>query len=191
MRSLDRNRQALSQHRMPNVLLDGCLMIILTFSCNLQVCVTQCTGTVSATRRTLFVPEGGSVSLQCVVQDCGPNTWTGGWGLIERNTFTPLRPSSRLHLSNYTISANSTRLLVNIQNLNQSDSGAYQCNIIWEGNYASLGHVTYVNVTTAAARVKPKAEVVYAAVILKSPDQPKRPQAREPIVYSSLSFSTV
>ncbi|XP_017580879.1 uncharacterized protein si:dkey-52l18.4 isoform X1 [Pygocentrus nattereri] len=232
---------------MPNVLLNRCLTIILTFSCNLQVCVTQCIGTVSATRKTLFVPEGGSVSLQCVVQDCGMNTWTGGWGLIERNNFTPLRPTSRLHLSNYTISANRTCLQVNIQNLNQSDSGTYQCSIIWEGKYTSQGHVTYVNVTTgsyehitvaelahrklshrllvcagascfplilglacclsskrlrsppvpphfrgtSAARVKPKAEVVYAAVILKSQNQPKRPQAREPIVYSSLNFSTV
>ncbi|XP_017580881.1 uncharacterized protein si:dkey-52l18.4 isoform X3 [Pygocentrus nattereri] len=164
---------------MPNVLLNRCLTIILTFSCNLQ--------------------------------------------------------------------ANRTCLQVNIQNLNQSDSGTYQCSIIWEGKYTSQGHVTYVNVTTgsyehitvaelahrklshrllvcagascfplilglacclsskrlrsppvpphfrgtSAARVKPKAEVVYAAVILKSQNQPKRPQAREPIVYSSLNFSTV
>ncbi|XP_072547659.1 uncharacterized protein [Salminus brasiliensis] len=227
---------------MPNVLLDGCLMIVLVFSCNPLACATDCIPVVLASRRTLFVPEGGSVSLQCEVRDCGPKDWTGGWSLNAQGSFTPLKPSPKLHLSNHTVSANSTCLLVSIQNLSQSDSGEYKC-VVLMGSYTIQGHITQLNVTTAestarklshrflvclgaslcfllalglacclavskrlrsppvpphfrttpTARVRPKAEVVYAAVVLKSPRQAesKSPEAREPIVYSSLNFSAV
>ncbi|XP_015459623.2 uncharacterized protein si:dkey-52l18.4 isoform X1 [Astyanax mexicanus] len=232
---------------MPNALLDGCLMIVLVFSCHLQVGVTGCVNRVVATRGTLYVPEGGSTTLQCVVEECGLKDWTGGWRRKVGEHFTPLTPSPQFHLSNYTVSANRTRLLLNIQNLSQSDSGGYNC-MVQSLHYTSQGHITYLNVTSgnhvnitesthrklshrilvwigaslcfplalglscclasirlrpppvpprfrssSTARVKPKIEVVYTSVVLKSPRQTKSksPAEREPTVYTSLNFSVV
>ncbi|XP_066516758.1 uncharacterized protein si:dkey-52l18.4 isoform X2 [Hoplias malabaricus] len=231
---------------MPNVLLSGPLIFILVFSCNFQACLSESNCKVRANRSTQFVPEGGSITLQCNVLDCGHNAWTGGWGLTERGHFIPLISSQRLQMSNNTLSANSTQLLLQLINLSQSDSGGYMCEIDYEGGVKSRGHITYLNVTagsyenitkttyrrlsdrllvcaasslcfplllgltyclyskclrappvpprvrgTYTVRVKPKAEVTYATVILKSPRHETRSQTGEPIIYSSVNFSTV
>ncbi|XP_060754180.1 uncharacterized protein si:dkey-52l18.4 [Neoarius graeffei] len=232
---------------MPKILLSGCLLTILAFSWHPQVCVSECAPAVLASRKNLYIPEGESVSLSCDVLHCEQN-WTGGWGMRQEH-FTFLTPSPRVHLSNITITHNTTRLLLNIQNLNQSDSGVYQCSIYWKET-SSQSHVAQVNVTagsfdhfmpkpterklysrflvcaaaslcfplalalaccfsskhqpappippprsrnSSTARVKPKAEVVYAALTLDHPQQPSTTQAKMPttaVVYSTLNFST-
>ncbi|TSK49657.1 hypothetical protein Baya_4859 [Bagarius yarrelli] len=126
--------------------LSGCFFTVLVFSSFLQVCVSECVPTVFAKRRILYEPEGGSVSLWCDVWHCKQN-WTGGWG-IRQELFTFLTPSQRVQLSSDAITDSTTRLFLTIHNLNQSDSGAYQCNIKWE-EINSQGHVIRVNVTAA------------------------------------------
>ncbi|XP_026790746.3 uncharacterized protein si:dkey-52l18.4 isoform X1 [Pangasianodon hypophthalmus] len=226
------------------------LFTILAVSCHLQVCLSECVPAVLASRKSLYIPEGGSVSLWCDILHC-EQKWTGGWG-IRQGYFTFLTPSPRVHLSNKTITDNATRLFLEIHNLNQSDSGVYQCNINWEESN-SQGHVTKINVTegsfdhfmlepteptgrklsfrllvcaaaslcfplalalayclssdrqpappippprsrnSSTARVKPKADVVYATMSLNRPRQQNTTQARMPktaVIYSTLNFST-
>lgn len=107
---------------------------------------------VRASRASKFVPEGSSLELSCEVQHCGVLGWTGGWAFQEMQDtgFTPLTPSERIELSNYSSTANSTHLLIHIHNINQSDAGSYNCMITWPGQLTSNGHVTYVNVTAAS-----------------------------------------
>ncbi|XP_053503780.1 uncharacterized protein si:dkey-52l18.4 isoform X2 [Ictalurus furcatus] len=211
---------------------------ILVLACHLQVCVSECAPAVLASRRNLYKPEGQSISLWCDVLHCGQK-WTGGWG-IRRGHFIFLTASPRVHLYNETITYNTTRLFLDIQNLNQSDSGAYQCIIKWEDSN-SLGHVIQVNVTavpeptgrklsyrllvcgaaslcfplalalaccfsrrpappvppprsrnSSTARVKPKADVVYAVVARDRPRQQRTTQARTAstaVLYSTVNFS--
>ncbi|KAF4086413.1 hypothetical protein AMELA_G00105910 [Ameiurus melas] len=214
---------------------------ILALACHLQVCVGECVPSVLASRRTLYKSEGQSMSLSCDVLHCGQK-WTGGWGIIQEH-FKFLTPSPRVHLYNETITYNTTRLFLDVQNLNRSDSGSYQCNIKWEESN-SQGHVIKVNVTaghfmpeptgrklsyrllvcgaaslcfplalalaccfscrpappvppprsrnSSTARVKPKADVVYAVVALDRPRQQNTTQARTArtaVIYSTVNFS--
>ncbi|XP_017346078.1 uncharacterized protein si:dkey-52l18.4 isoform X2 [Ictalurus punctatus] len=216
---------------------------ILVLACHLQACVSECVPAVLASRKKLYKPEGQSISLWCDVQHCGQK-WTGGWG-IRRGHFVFLTASPRVHLYNKTFTYDTTRLFLDIQNLNQSDSGEYQCKIEWEDSN-SLGHVTQVNVTAGSidhfmpeptgrklsyrllvcgaaslcfplalalaccfscrpappvppprsrnttARVKPKADVVYAVVALDRPRQQRTTQARTAgtaVLYSTVNFS--
>lgn len=112
----------------------------------LSVCVGKCVHSVLAKRRVEYIPEGDTISLWCDVQHCGQNDWTGGWGITTDGQFIHLFTSRRIHLSNQSTSAVRTRLVLNIHNVNQSDSGFYQCNIKWK-NITSSGHVTQINVT--------------------------------------------
>ncbi|XP_048017529.1 uncharacterized protein LOC125249306 isoform X3 [Megalobrama amblycephala] len=189
-----------------------CSLTFLAFLCILKVC--ELCQSIRGSRASKLVAEGSSLQLSCEVQHCGVTGWTGGWEFQEMGTtgFTRLTPSERIELSNYSSTANSTHLLVDIHNINQSDAGAYQCKITWPAQITSRGHVTNVNVTAVwcltrdhpspppvqprsytsfAARVKPKKELVYAEVALNSSrrqnDCPK--QVPEPTVYSSLHFS--
>ncbi|XP_026880278.2 uncharacterized protein si:dkey-52l18.4 isoform X2 [Electrophorus electricus] len=148
MRILRRNHRTYSCHRMRRVFLDGYLLTILAISCNLQVSVSECVTSVQSKRREVFMPEGSSVSLVCKILHCGQEGWRGAWRFTAKGHSTLLIPSARHHVSNYTENANSINLLVTVQSLNQSDSGAYQCYVKWKNNLTSAGHVTYVNVTT-------------------------------------------
>lgn len=102
---------------------------------------------VFAKRSSVDVPKGGTLSLSCVVQHCGDDGWTGGWGLSTEGQFLLFSPTPRHHLSKVTLTTNSTRLLMNILNVNQSDHGLYQCQITWVEGSTSVGHMTYVNIT--------------------------------------------
>ncbi|XP_016131968.1 uncharacterized protein [Sinocyclocheilus grahami] len=128
-----------------------CSLTLLPFLCILKVC--ELCSSVRASRATKFVAEGGSLQLSCEVQHCGLAGWTGGWVFQELDTvgFTSLIPSERIEMSSSSSTANSTHLLLHIHNSNQSDAGAYKCLISWPQNITSSGHVTYVNVTAAAA----------------------------------------
>ncbi|XP_051963701.1 uncharacterized protein si:dkey-52l18.4 isoform X1 [Xyrauchen texanus] len=129
---------------------DWCSWTFLAFLCILKVCECERCLSVRASRGSKFVPEGGSLQMSCEVEHCGVLSWTGGWTFqdMQRSTeWTFLTPSLRIQLSNYTLTTNSTNLLVNIQNINQSDAGAYKCLISWPQHITSSGHVTYVNVT--------------------------------------------
>lgn len=114
----------------------------------LFVSVCELCQTVRGTRNSRFVPEGGSIHMSCEVVHCGL-LWTGGWVFqdVQSTSFTLLSPSMRIQLSNYSLAVNSTRLTVHIHNINQSDAGAYRCQISWTENLSSSGHVTYINVT--------------------------------------------
>lgn len=125
-------------------------MTFLAFLCILKVC--ELCQSIRGSRASKLVAEGSSLQLSCEVQHCGVTGWTGGWEFQEMGTtgFTRLTPSERIELSNYSSTANSTHLLVDIHNINQSDAGAYQCKITWPAQITSRGHVTNVNVTAAA-----------------------------------------
>ncbi|XP_051717262.1 uncharacterized protein si:dkey-52l18.4 isoform X2 [Ctenopharyngodon idella] len=126
-----------------------CSLTFLAFLCILKVC--ELCSNVRGSRAFKVVAEGSSLQLSCEVLHCGVTGWTGGWAFREMPTteFTFLTPSERIVLSNYSSTANSTHLLVNIHNINQSDAGAYRCMITWPGQSTSPGHVTNVTVTAA------------------------------------------
>lgn len=107
----------------------------------------ECVTSVLAKRSSVNVPKGGTLSLSCVVQHCGDDGWTGGWGLSTEGQFLLFSPTPRHHLSKVTLTTNSTRLLMDILNVNQSDYGMYQCQITWVEGYTSVGHMTHVNIT--------------------------------------------
>ncbi|KAK9962276.1 hypothetical protein ABG768_007647 [Culter alburnus] len=127
-----------------------CSLTFLAFLCILKVC--ELCPSLRGSRASKLVAEGSSLQLSCEVQHCGVTGWTGGWEFQEMETtgFTRLTPSERIELSNYSSTANSTHLLVDIHNINQSDAGAYKCMITWPGQFTSNGHVTNVTVTAAA-----------------------------------------
>ncbi|KAG7479864.1 Cell adhesion molecule 3 [Solea senegalensis] len=122
----------------------GCLCLLPGLSAE------ECSQAVLARRETFYVPEGGSLSLSCVVQHCG-DTWTGNWrwqnATDER--FSTIRNSERHHLTNVTLSANGTRLVLNLQRVNQLDEGSYGCKVTWGEGYTDQGHLMYVNITAA------------------------------------------
>jgi hypothetical protein len=107
----------------------------------------ECVTSVLAKRGSVDVPKGGTLSLSCVVQHCGDDGWTGGWGLSTEGQFLLFSPTPRHHLSKVTLTTNSTRLIMDILNVNQSDHGMYQCQITWVKGSTSVGHMTYVNIT--------------------------------------------
>uniref|UniRef100_A0A4W4H3J1 Ig-like domain-containing protein n=1 Tax=Electrophorus electricus TaxID=8005 RepID=A0A4W4H3J1_ELEEL len=129
----------------PDVSVCLCMYMCL---CLCGFSVSECVTSVQSKRREVFMPEGSSVSLVCKILHCGQEGWRGAWRFTAKGHSTLLIPSARHHVSNYTENANSINLLVTVQSLNQSDSGAYQCYVKWKNNLTSAGHVTYVNVTT-------------------------------------------
>lgn len=128
-----------------------CTLTFLAFLCCLKVC--ELCSSIRASRAFKVVAEGSSLQLSCEVQHCGVPGWTGGWDFQEMKStgFTRLSPSERIELSNYSSTANSTHLLVDIHNINQSDAGAYKCVVTWPDKLTSNGHVTNVTVIAAAA----------------------------------------
>ncbi|KAJ7990261.1 hypothetical protein DPEC_G00298490 [Dallia pectoralis] len=136
----------------------NCLFLTLSlpFLCALPgVTTKECVTSVVAKRLSVEVPQGSNLSLSCVVQHCGNGGWTGGWGLSTNGQFLLVRPSLRHHLSNFTLTTNSTHLQMDILNVNQSDCGEYQCQITWFDGQTSMGHVTSVNITARPAAPPP------------------------------------
>ncbi|XP_042595627.1 uncharacterized protein LOC122139829 isoform X1 [Cyprinus carpio] len=128
-------------------------LTLLAFLCILKVGLCELCSSVRASRATKFVAEGGNLQMSCEVRHCGLSGWTGGWVFqgLDTVVFSSLIPSERIEMSRSSSTANSTHLLLHIHNINQSDAGAYKCLISWPQNITSSGHVTFVNVTAAAA----------------------------------------
>ncbi|XP_071771239.2 uncharacterized protein LOC139924171 [Centroberyx gerrardi] len=128
--------------------------LLITFSC---LCILpgfyaeECGQTVLARRHTVYVPEGGSISLSCVVQHCEDNMWTGAWiwRKSSEDKLNDLKPNLRHRLSNVTLSPNQTRLFLKFLRANQSDEGSYGCKVTWGQGLSDLGHMVYVNITAA------------------------------------------
>lgn len=124
-------------------------------ACFTLISVTPCElcSNVRASRDSKLASEGSRLQISCEVRHCGVPGWTGGWAFQEMQStgFTLLTPSERIELTNYSSTANSTHLLLEIHNINQSDAGAYKCMISWPNRVTSNGHVTYVNVTAGIA----------------------------------------
>lgn len=102
-----------------------------------------------AKRDTLHVPEGSSLSLSCDIQHCG-DTWTGKWtwSYSDKTDKKFIENSDRHSLTNVTLSANKTRLLLKFLSVNQSDEGFYGCMVTWgDQSLTGQGHFTYVNIT--------------------------------------------
>ncbi|XP_034460743.1 uncharacterized protein si:dkey-52l18.4 [Hippoglossus hippoglossus] len=110
----------------------------------------ECSQVVLARRGKLYTPEGGSLSLSCVVQHCG-DTWTGSW--IWKNSthekFSSIKNSERRQLTNVTLFTNQTRLVLNFLTVRQSDEGSYGCKVMWGQGDTDLGNLMYVNITAA------------------------------------------
>ncbi|XP_067307818.1 uncharacterized protein si:dkey-52l18.4 isoform X2 [Pseudorasbora parva] len=126
-------------------------LLTLAFLCLFKVGLCELCSTVRASRASKFVAERSSLRLSCEVRHCGVSGWTGGWFFQEINStrFTRLTLFERIELSNYSSTAKSTHLLVDIHNINQSNAGAYKCMVTWPDQSISNGHVTNVNVTAA------------------------------------------
>ncbi|XP_039986354.1 uncharacterized protein si:dkey-52l18.4 [Xiphias gladius] len=110
----------------------------------------ECSQVVLAKRDVFYVPEGGSLSLSCVVQHCG-DTWTGNW--MWRNStdelFSTIENSARHRLTNVNLSVNETRLDLNFLRVIQLDEGSYGCTVTWGQGDTDQGHLMYVNITAA------------------------------------------
>lgn len=106
----------------------------------------QCSQTILGRRDSKQVPEGGSLSLFCDVQHCG-DTWTGNWMWTNSTDEKLIKNSDQHSLTNVTLSANITRLLLNFLKINQSDEGSYGCKVTWSKGETGQGHFIYVNVT--------------------------------------------
>ncbi|XP_026175701.1 uncharacterized protein LOC113137916 [Mastacembelus armatus] len=102
-------------------------------------------------RETRYVPVGGSLSLSCVVQHCG-KPWTGDWVWKNSTNEIIIKNSDRYRLTNVKLSANKTDLVLNFLRVSQLDEGSYGCNVTWRGGSNDVGHLVYVNITTAVPR---------------------------------------
>ncbi|XP_068441967.1 uncharacterized protein si:dkey-52l18.4 [Clinocottus analis] len=105
----------------------------------------ECSQGVLAKRETLYVPAGRSLTLTCVVQHCG-GAWTGSW--LRRN-LTEETLIATCCLTNVTLSANRTQLILNFPSVSDSDEGPYGCRVKWAQGDTEQGHLKYVNVTAA------------------------------------------
>ncbi|KAM7413503.1 hypothetical protein PAMA_020742 [Pampus argenteus] len=110
----------------------------------------ECRKAVLAKRDTVYASAGDSLSLVCEVQHCG-DTWTGGW--IWRNStdegLSAVKDDRRHRLTNVSLSANKTQLLLRLLSVNKSDEGSYGCKVTWSQGETHQGHLTYVNITAA------------------------------------------
>ncbi|XP_022046403.1 uncharacterized protein si:dkey-52l18.4 [Acanthochromis polyacanthus] len=113
-------------------------------------CDEECSQGILARRETYNVPAGGSLSLSCEVQHCG-DTWTGTW-MWKNSTyeeFSTVKEGERHRLTNVTLTANKTRLVLKLLRADPLDEGSYKCSIIWGAGNTEQGHLTNVNITTA------------------------------------------
>lgn len=123
----------------------------------------ECSQGVLGRRETHHVPAGGSLSLSCEVQHCG-DTWTGTWRWKNstHEEFSTVEESTRHHLTNKTLSANSTRLELKILRAELLDEGSYQCSVVWGEGNTEQGHLLNVNITAAV----PPQRVVWHRVLI-------------------------
>ncbi|XP_067102775.1 uncharacterized protein si:dkey-52l18.4 [Osmerus mordax] len=136
------------------------LFFILACPCLIQgLAEEKCHDSVLARRDSVYARQGDSLSLSCVVQHCGHSCWSGGWRRSTEGGFLMLKPTERHLFYNETLSANQTRLLITILNINQSDAGLYGCHINWDKRGSSVGHHTYVNVTEAIPGLSQRSEL--------------------------------
>ncbi|CAK6967367.1 uncharacterized protein si:dkey-52l18.4 [Scomber scombrus] len=123
----------------------------------------ECIEDVLAKRETLYAPAGGSLSLFCVVQHCGHN-WTGEW--VWRNLTDEksrvVKDGDRYRLTNVSLSANQTKMLLTFLIVNKVDEGSYGCKVSWDQLGTALGHGTYLNIT---APVPSQRNVLYRILI--------------------------
>ncbi|KAI4815442.1 uncharacterized protein [Pseudochaenichthys georgianus] len=123
------------------------LLSAISCLCLLHAVAEECSQVVLADRETLDVPAGGSLSLSCVVQHCG-GAWTGDW--IRRNS-TEENLIFRHHVTKVNLSANQTKLILNVLNVHKSDEGSYGCSVTWAQDDTEQGNLKYVNVTAAVS----------------------------------------
>lgn len=109
----------------------------------------ECSQSVIARRETFYVPAGGSLSLSCVVRHCG-DKWKGNWmwSHSSQNLIT-IKESVKHYFTQVMLSANDTKLILNLVNVNQSDEGFYGYKAEWDGGDTDQGHLFYVNITAA------------------------------------------
>lgn len=122
-----------------------CVWILQTGFCD-----EECSQGILARRGAYDVPAGGSLSLSCVVQHCG-DTWTGTW-MWKNSTFekfSTVKESARHRLTNVTLSANKTQLVLKLLRADPLDEGSYQCSVTWGAGNSERGHLTNVNITAA------------------------------------------
>lgn len=126
-------------------------------------CAEECSQGVLGKRETFHVPAGGSLSLSCEVHHCG-DTWTGTWRWKNstHEEFSNVEESTRHHLTNVTLSANSTRLDLEILRAEPEDEGSYQCRVTLGGGNTEQGHLLIVNITAAV----PPQRVVWHRVLI-------------------------
>ncbi|KAM9318286.1 uncharacterized protein KZ484_022601 [Pholidichthys leucotaenia] len=126
------------------------LLSVINFVCILYagLCSEDCS--VLAKRETNSVPAGGSLFLSCDVEHCG-DSWTGSWmwGNFTDGKFSPVKESTRHHLKKVALSVNTTRLVLEIQSVKQSDEGSYKCSVDGSNDATVHGHITNLNVTAA------------------------------------------
>ncbi|KAK5868443.1 hypothetical protein PBY51_009457 [Eleginops maclovinus] len=120
------------------------LLSAISCLCLLHAGAEECTQSVLADRSTMYVAEGDSLSLSCVVQHCG-GSWTGDW--MRRNSTEEKLVRHRVTKVN--LSVNQTQLILNFLNVQKSDEGSYGCSVTWAQDVTEKGHFKYVNVTAA------------------------------------------
>ncbi|KAM7399633.1 hypothetical protein PAMP_018885 [Pampus punctatissimus] len=110
----------------------------------------ECKEAILAKRNTVYASAGDSLSLLCVVQHCG-DTWTGEWMWRNStdNNERVVKDGARHQLTNKSLSANETQLLLRLLSVNKSDEGYYRCKGTWDQGKTHQGHFTYVNITAA------------------------------------------
>ncbi|KAK2850990.1 hypothetical protein Q5P01_007266 [Channa striata] len=122
----------------------SCLCIVLG-----GLSADECSPAVLARRNKVYVPQGGSLSLKCVVRHCG-DPWTGNWVFLSNARRYELKENSdRYHLANMTLSADETMLILIFLRVNKSDEGFYGCRVTWSEGLMDQGHWTVVNITAA------------------------------------------
>lgn len=107
-----------------------------------------CTPAVLAKRGSIFVSEGHTLSLSCVVQHCEV-TWAGKWKWeksMDSNS-SIVTENQRHRLMVKTPTASEIQLLLEVQRVKAADMGAYRCSVEWGDGSTELGHWTYVNIT--------------------------------------------
>uniref|UniRef100_A0A8C7ZZ13 Ig-like domain-containing protein n=1 Tax=Oryzias sinensis TaxID=183150 RepID=A0A8C7ZZ13_9TELE len=114
----------------------------------LGVSAEACTPAVLAKRGSIFVSEGHTLSLSCVVQHCEV-TWTGKWKWeksMDSNS-SIVTENQRHSLMVKTPTASEIQLLLEVRRVKAADMGAYRCSVEWGDGSTELGHWTYVNIT--------------------------------------------
>uniref|UniRef100_A0A3P9JKY9 Ig-like domain-containing protein n=1 Tax=Oryzias latipes TaxID=8090 RepID=A0A3P9JKY9_ORYLA len=167
----------------------------------LGVCAEACTPAVLAKRGSIFVSEGHTLSLSCVVQHCEV-TWAGKWKWeksMDSNS-SIVTENQRHRLMVKTPTASEIQLLLEVRRVKAGDMGAYRCSVEWGDGSTELGHWTYVNITRAVPTQRKVLHRYYVlagaslclpvilglARCLSSKVKPQ-PQHRMPVIYAAVT----